>query len=106
MAGLCSKDYIGTEIQFPKGNKSAASIKLNAAIFDNKAWKGHYRNAWTKKDDSRYDDFNWLKDHLLCVFESKKEDGKDVKANFNSQLKSYMNESTKDIVFGIFYDEG
>lgn len=37
-AGLCSKDFIGVEVSFPKGNKNSASIKLDAAIFDNKDW--------------------------------------------------------------------
>ena len=35
-AGLCAKDYVGTEVQFPKGNKSSAMIKLDGAIFDDK----------------------------------------------------------------------
>ena len=41
-AGLCSKDFIGVEVSFPKGNKNSASIKLDAAIFDNKDWFEHY----------------------------------------------------------------
>ena len=35
-SGLVAKDYIGTEIYFPKGNKSSAALKIDAAIFDNK----------------------------------------------------------------------
>lgn len=105
-AGLCSKDYIGTEINFPKGNKSAAMIKLDGAIFDDKDWFTHYQALHTKKDDSKWDELNWLKDHLICAIEFKKEDAKDVKGVFTSQLKTYMNESAKDIVFGILYDEG
>lgn len=105
-AGLCSKDYIGTEINFPKGNKSAAMIKLDGAIFDNKNWFDHYQALHTKKDDSKWDELNWLKDHLICAIEFKKDGSKDVKGVFTSQLKTYMNESSKDIVFGILYDEG
>ncbi len=104
--GLCSKDYIGVEVQFPKGNKNAAGIKLDAAIFDDKNWFSHYKALHTKKDDSKWDDLNWLKEHLLCGIEFKKEGGKDVKGVFNSQLKAYMNESSKNTVFGILYDEG
>lgn len=38
--------------------------------------------------------------------EFKKEGSKDVKGVFTSQLKTYMNESSKNSVFGILYDEG
>ncbi len=105
-AGLCSKDYIGVEVQFPKGNKNGAGIKLDAAIFDDKNWFAHYQALHTKKDDSKWDDLNWLKEHLLCAIEFKKEGSKDVKGVFNSQLKAYMNESSKNTVFGVLYDEG
>ena len=77
-AGLCSKDYIGTEIQFPKGNKNSAPIKLDGAIFDNKDWFMHYKKLHSKKDDTRWDELNWLKEHLLCGIEFKKEDSKDI----------------------------
>lgn len=105
-AGLCSKDYIGTEVNFPKGNKGSAMIKLDGAIFDDKTWFEHYQAFHSKKDDSKWDEANWLKEHLLCAIEFKKEGSKDIKGTFNSQLKAYMNESSKNIVFGILYDEG
>lgn len=105
-AGLCSKDYMGTEVQFPKGNKNSAPIKLDGAIFDSKDWFNHYTALHSKKDNTRWDELNWLKEHLLCGIEFKKEDSKDIKGVFNSQLKSYMNESSKNTVFGILYDEG
>ncbi len=105
-AGLCSKDYIGVEVYFPKGNKSSAMIKIDGAIFDDKDWFTHYEAMHTKKDDTKWDELNWLKEHLLCAIEFKKEGSKDVKGVFNGQLKPYMNESTKTTVFGILYDEG
>ncbi len=105
-AGLCSKDFIGVEVSFPKGNKNSASIKLDAAIFDNKDWFEHYSALHTKKNDSKWDELNWLKEHLICGIEFKKEGCKDIKGVFNSQLKAYMNESSKETVFGILYDEG
>lgn len=104
-SGLCSKDFIGTEVQFPKGNKSSKPIKLDGAIFDEKSWFDHYKLLHTKKDDSKWDELNWLKDHLLCAIEIKKEGAKDIKGVFNSQLKAYMNESSKNVVFGVLYDE-
>ena len=105
-AGLCSKDYIGVEVQFPKGNKGASMIKIDAAIFDDKSWLDHYTRLHTKKDDSKWDELNWLKEHLICAIEFKKEGSKDIKGVFSSQLKTYMNESSKNNVFGILYDEG
>ncbi len=105
-AGLCSKDFIGVELEFPKGNKNSAPIKLDSAIFDDKNWFFHYEQLHSKKDSSKWDELNWLKDHLLCCIEFKKESSKDVKGTFNSQLKAYMNESAKKNVFGILYDEG
>lgn len=104
-SGLCSKDFIGVEINLPKGNKNAAQIKLDAAIFDSKEWFIHYQDLHNKKDDSRWDELNWLKEHMICAIEFKKEGSKDIKGVFNSQLKTYMNESSRDIVFGILYDE-
>lgn len=100
------KIFIGVEVSFPKGNKNSASIKLDAAIFDNKDWFEHYSALHTKKDDSKWDELNWLKEHLICGIEFKKEGSKDIKGVFNSQLKAYMNESSKETVFGILYDEG
>lgn len=105
-SGLCPADYIGTEVQFPKGNKRSAMLKMDAAVFDDKSWFYHYQQLHSKKDDSKWDELNWLKEHLLCVMEFKKDGNKDIKGVFNSQLKAYMNESSKSMVYGILYDEG
>lgn len=104
-AGYCSKDYIGVEVNFPKGNKNSAHIKMDAAIFDNKNWFEHYKKLHDINNDSKWDELNWLQEHLLCAIEFKKESSKNIKENFNSQLKSYMNESAREKVFGILYDE-
>lgn len=104
-SGFCSKDFIGVEVNFPKGNKNSAPIKLDAAIFDCKDWFDHYQKLHTKKDDSKWDELNWLQEHLICAIEFKKENSKDIKGTFNSQLKSYMKESSRKKVFGILYDE-
>lgn len=104
-SGFCSKDFIGVEVNFPKGNKNSAPIKLDAAIFDSKEWFEHYQKLHTKKDDSKWDELNWLQEHLICAIEFKKENSKDIKGTFNSQLKSYMKESSRKKVFGILYDE-
>jgi type I restriction enzyme M protein len=36
------KENIGTEVHFPKGNKSSAPLKIDVAIFDNDSWFSHY----------------------------------------------------------------
>lgn len=105
-SGLCSKDYIGVEVQFPKGNKSSAMIKMDAAVFDDPEWFDHYQAFHTIKTNTKWDHLNWLKEHLLCAIEFKKENSKDVKGVFSSQLKTYMDESSKNVVFGILYDSG
>lgn len=43
-SGLFAKDFIGTEVQFPKGNKSSAPLKLDAAIFDDITWFDKYKD--------------------------------------------------------------
>lgn len=105
-SGLCAKDYIGIEVQFPKGSKGASFIKIDGAIFDDRTWFEHYKRLHTTRDNSKWDELDWLKAHLLCAIEFKKEGSKDVKGVFSSQLRSYMNESSRDNVFGILYDEG
>src|SRR5262249_55762704 len=45
-SGLYSKDYLGTEVRFPKGNKASAPIKLDAAIFDDPGWVERYQGYW------------------------------------------------------------
>ena len=102
-SGLCSKDYIGAEIHLPKGNKDSKPLKIDAVIFDDKNWFDYYEKFWQKKD---YNCLAWLKDHILCAIEFKKDSTKSIESIFNSQLKAYMNESTKNQVFGILYDEG
>lgn len=77
-------------------------IKLDGAIFDDKKWFSHYEALHTKKDDSKWDELNWLKEHLICALEFKKEGSKDVKGVFTSQLKTYMNESSKIVSLEFF----
>lgn len=105
-SGLCAKDFIGVEVQFPKGNKNSKPIKMDGAIFDNETWFEHYKLLHTKKDDSKCDELEWLKDHLVCTIEFKKENSKDVKGVYSSQVRPAMEQSTKEIVFGTLYDEG
>ena len=100
-SGMYAKDFIGTEIHFPKGNKSAAPIKFDAAIFDNADWFDHYTNFHVNKDQSALD---WLRRHLITVIEFKKENSKDVETIWNQQLKPALKESENDFCLGVLYD--
>lgn len=100
-SGLVSKDYIGTEVHFPKGNKSSAALKMDAVIFDNKEWFKHYNNYHNNND---MDSLEWLRDHIIVAIEFKKEDNKNISEVWDKQLKAYMKESNKNFCLGILYD--
>jgi type I restriction enzyme M protein len=100
-SGMYAKDYIGTEVHFPKGNKSSAPIKFDAAIFDDENWFDHYRDWKTTSDQNELD---WLRQHLIGVIEFKKEDVKDIEAVYNQQLKPALKESEREFCLGVLYD--
>jgi type I restriction enzyme M protein len=100
-SGMYSKDYIGTEVYFPKGNVSSAPIKFDGAIFDDKEWFEYYKSYHTKKDQSALD---WLRKHLIAVIEFKKETGKNNEAIWNQQLKPALKESENEFCLGVLYD--
>ncbi|WP_197548238.1 hypothetical protein [Campylobacter cuniculorum] len=66
---LFSKDYIGTELHFSKGNKNSAPLKIDAVIFDDKAWFGQYEDYHLHNN---MEALQWLKEHILVVIEFKK----------------------------------
>ena len=100
-SGLYSKDYLGAEIYFPKGNKSSAPIKIDACIFDDKKWSDFYEKWRKSKDD---DAVEWLRQHLIGTIEFKKSDGKDIKTVFTSQVKAELKESESNYCLGFYYD--
>jgi len=100
-SGMYAKDFLGTEVYFPKGNKSSAPIKLDAAVFDDKEWFDYYKKWRRSHDQSALD---WLRKHLIAALEFKKEDGKNIEAVYNQQLKPAMKESERDFCLGILYD--
>lgn len=100
-SGMYVKDYIGTEVYFPKGNKTSASIKFDGAIFDDKDWFDHYKN-WRKNNDQK--ELDWLRQHLIGVIEFKKEDSKDIETVYNQQLKPALKESEREFCLGVLYD--
>lgn len=102
-SGMYSKDYMGCEIEFPKGNKNSANVKIDIAIFDDKEWFYHYEQ-WHKINNP--DSLNWLTHHLIFVIEVKKENSKNILDVFNNQLKPYMKISDDKNIKGAIYDTG
>ncbi|MBQ6100342.1 MAG: SAM-dependent DNA methyltransferase [Methanobrevibacter sp.] len=102
-SGMYSKDYMGCEIEFPKGNKNSANVKIDIAIFDDKQWVYHYEQ-WHKINNP--DSLNWLTHHLIFVIEVKKENSKNILDVFNNQLKPYMKISDDKNIKGAIYDTG
>lgn len=100
-SGLFPKDLIGTEINFPKGNKSSATIKLDGAIFKDASWYDKYKDY---HENNNSDSLDWLRKNLIVALEFKKEDGKNVSEVWDKQLKAYMKESEADFCLGILYD--
>jgi len=100
-SGLYIKDYIGTEVHFPKGNKNSAPIKFDCAIFDEPNWFEYYKSYHVDKNQESLD---WLRKHLIAVIEVKKDNSKDIEAVWNQQLKPALKESENDFCLGIIYD--
>lgn len=100
-SGMYAKDYIGTEVFFPKGNKNSAPIKFDCAIFDDLNWFEHYKSYHTNKSQESLD---WLRKHIIAVVEIKKEDSKDIETVWNQQLKPALKESEIEFCLGILYD--
>lgn len=101
-SGMYAKDYIGTEVYFPKGNVTSAPIKFDAAIFDEKDWFEHYQ-AWRQTGNQA--ELDWLRLHLIGVIEFKRDKKEDVEKVFNQQLKPAIKESEQDFCLGVYYDE-
>lgn len=102
-SGLYQKDYLGSEVYFPKGNKNSAPIKFDGAIFDSPDWFDWYKKYHTNKDQNSLD---WLRKHLLGVIEFKKENSKGTEIVYNQQLKPAIKESENDFCLGVLYDTG
>jgi type I restriction enzyme M protein len=98
---MYAKDYIGTEVYFPKGNKNSAPIKFDGTIFDDINWFEYYKDYHKNKNQEALD---WLRKHIIAVIEIKKENSKDVETVWNQQLKPALKESENDFCLGILYD--
>jgi type I restriction enzyme M protein len=99
-SGLYSRDHIGTEIYFPKGNKSSAPIKIDAVIFNSIEWLDYYRLYRKDKDQ---DALQKIRDMAICVIEFKRDDKK-IDQVFSSQVKASIKEPDAKFVLGVYYD--
>lgn len=100
-SGLYAKDYLGAEVHFPKGNVSSAPIIFDGAVFDDKDWFSYYEKFHKDKDQSALD---WLRKHLVAVIEFKKENGRNIEAVWNQQLKPALKECENSFCLGVLYD--
>lgn len=100
-SGLYSSDFMGSEIWLPKGNKNSAPIKIDACVFDTTEWRDKY-DKWRLEKD--YDSVEWLRKHIIAIIEFKKDDGKDIRKVFTSQIKAYIKESEAPYCLGFYYD--
>lgn len=100
-SGLFPKDLIGTEIHFPKGNKSSAAIKLDGAIFTDAIWFDKYKDY---HQNNNAESLEWLRKNLIVALEFKKENSKNISEVWDKQLKAYMKESEADFCLGVLYD--
>ena len=95
------KDLIGTEIFFPKGNKSSTDLKIDCVIFKNNDWYKHYLNWHTKKN---FNSLEWLYKNIICCIEFKNEDSKDIESVFARQLKPAIKIIESFFAVGIIFD--
>lgn len=100
-SGLYAKDYIGVEVQFPKGNKNSAPIKIDACIWDSRDWIDYYVKWRQNKDNTAVE---WLRKHLITTIEFKKSDDKDIKTVFSSQVKPELKESESAYCLAFYYN--
>tara|TARA_B100000378_G_scaffold278838_1_gene283815 strand:- start:94 stop:1527 length:1434 start_codon:yes stop_codon:yes gene_type:complete len=103
-ANLVSRDYIGTEIYFPKGNIGSTPIKIDAVVFSKTEWIDHYKKYQNDRDQ---DALNWLRKNAIFMIEFKRDgDNKKIEQIFNSQIKATIKESDCERVLGAYYDKG
>jgi len=98
-SGLYARDFLGVEVQFPKGNSTV--LRLDGAIFDSAEWLERYNSYWKERRSS---DLEWLHEHLLAVIEFKKND-KEIEKVFTNQVKPAMRERepADAYVLGCYY---
>lgn len=98
-----SRDYIGAEIYFPKGNIHSAPIKIDSVIFSDINWIEYYRKY--RENPKDVDSLQKVRELAVGVIEYKRND-KSIEQVFSSQVRAAMKEPDCPFVLGIYYDTG
>lgn len=98
-----SRDYIGAEIYFPKGNMHSEPIKIDSVVFSSKDWIDYYREY--RKDNKNVDALQKVRELAIGVIEYKRND-KTIEQVFSSQIRASIKEPESTFVLGIYYDAG
>lgn len=98
-----SRDYIGAEVHFPKGNIHSDPIKIDSVIFSDIAWIDYYRSYRNNPKD--VDSLKKVRELAVGVIEYKRND-KSIEQVFSSQIRAAIKEPESPFVLGIYYDTG
>lgn len=98
-----SRDYIGAEIYFPKGNINSAPIKIDSVIFSDISWIDYYRKY--RENPKDVDSLMKVRELAVGVIEYKRND-KTIEQVFSSQIRASIKEPDSPFVLGIYYDTG
>lgn len=98
-----SRDYIGAEIYFPKGNIHSAPIKIDSVVFSDISWLDYYRKY--RKDPSDVESLQKVRELAIEVIEYKRND-KTIEQVFSSQIRAAMKEPDSPFVLGVYYETG
>ena len=98
-----SRDYIGAEIYFPKGNIHSQPIKVDSVIFSDIKWIDYYRKY--RENPKDVDSLLKVRELAVGMIEYKRND-KSIEQVFSSQIRASIKESESPFVLGIYYDTG
>ena len=98
-----SRDYIGAEIYFPKGNKNSAPIKIDSVVFSDVSWLDYYRRY--RENPADVDALQMVRKLAVEVIEYKRND-KTIEQVFSSQVRASIKEPDSPFVLGIYYETG
>lgn len=98
-----SRDYIGAEIYFPKGNVHSQPIKIDSVIFSDIKWIDYYRKY--RENPKDVDSLQKVRELAVGVIEYKRND-KSIEQVFSSQIRAAIKEPDSPFVLGIYYDTG
>lgn len=100
---LFSREHIGTEIYFPKGNIKSSPIKIDAVIFRDLSWLSDYQLYRNNKDTSALER---LRENAVVMIEFKDDNDKKMEEVFSSQIKATIKESDSLFSLGVYYNQG